>query len=284
MIEESKTTAARPGELTEMPSGSNANARVRTAVAFVFLFVSIIVLSVGAYFVAHLGRLQEGIAAREAQAELQGITDPEQIDEALGRHPSNRFLQLMAMANKAARETRASAEKLSSEIEPPALARNINLGTAGRSDLEALRSVLKTAEANATASLPRYAGLFKAERDKIENYARSLHFEKDTVSSLLEGVDKRHSKAMAFTSRLLAGRADYYRAYGNYVAVLAGEFGSYKVVDGQFIFPFQRTVDRYNAAANAMTAATKRVAELEEERKTLTQSPREEWEPFVNGK
>jgi hypothetical protein len=267
-----------------MPSGSNANPRVRTAVAFVFLFVSIIVLSVGAYFVAHLGRLQEGIAAGEAQTELQGIADPDQIDEALRRHPSNKFLQLMAMANKAARETRAAAEKLSGEIEPPALAKNINLGAAGRGDLEALRGVLKTAEANATASLPRYAGLFKAERDKVENYARSLHFEKDTVSSLLEGVDRRHAKAMASASRMLTARADYYRAYENYVAVLAGEFGTYKVVNGQFIFPFQRTVDRYTAAANAMTAAAKRVAELDEEGKTPAQSPREEWEPFVNGK
>jgi hypothetical protein len=266
----------------EMPSGSNSSARVRIAIAFLFLFVSMIVLSIGAYSVAHLSKLQEGLAAREGQAELQGITDPEQIDEALRRHPSNKFLQLMAMAAKAARETRVAAEKLSSEIEPPALSKDINLGTASRSELEAIRSVLKTAQANTTTFLPRYVGLFKTERDKIENYALSLHFEKETIRIYLEGVDKRHSKAIAFTSRMLSGRADYYRAYENYVAVLAGEFGSYKVVNGQFIFPFQRAADRYNIAANAMTAAAKRVAELEEERKTLTQPQQEEWERLVN--
>jgi hypothetical protein len=267
-----------------MASGSNPNPRVRIAIAFIFLFVSMIVLSVGAYFVAHLSKLQEGIAAREGQAELQGITDPEQIDEALRRHPSNKFLQLMAMATKAARETRAATEKLSNEIEPPALSKDINLGKASRSDLEALRSALKTAEANATIFLPRYVGLFKTERDKMEKYALSLHLEKDTVRIYLEGVDKRHSKTIAFTSRMLSGHADYYRAYESYVAVLVGEFGSYKVVNGQFTFPFQRAADRYNVAANAMTAATKRVAELEEERKTLPQSQQEEWEQLVSRK
>lgn len=268
----------------EIPPESSLPSRPRVVIAFLFLFVSIGVLSVGAYFVLHLGKLQEGLAAREAQTELRGITDPEQIDEALRRHPSNKFLQLMAMAARTARETRAATEKLSGEIEPPALSKEVNLGTAGRNDLEALRSVLKTAEANATTFLPRYAELFKAERDKMEGYARSLHFEKDTVRDYLEGVDKRLAKTMGLTSQVLSGRADYYRAYERYIAVLAGEFGSYKVVNGEFIFPFKLAVDRYNAAAGAMTAAAKRVAELEEERKALPQSPQEEWEQLVNGK
>jgi hypothetical protein len=55
------------------------------------------------------------------------------------------------------------------------------------------------------------------------------------------------------------------------------------VVNGQFIFPFQRTVDRYNAAANAMTAASKQVTELEQERKALRKSGQERWMKFVNG-
>jgi hypothetical protein len=271
-------------EPVEIPSESNSSSRVRTTVAFIFLFVSVAVLSVGAYFVVHLGKLQEGLAAREAESELRGITDPGQIDEALRRHPSNKFLQLMAMANKAAQETRAANEKLTSEIEPPALSKEINLGKASRNELEALRSVLKTAQANATTFQPRYAELLKSERDRMENYARSLHFENDTARNFLEGLDKRQSKIMTFLSRMLAGRADYYRAYENYVAVLIGEFGSYKIVNGQFMFPFQRTADRYNTAASAMTAAAKRVAELEEERKAMTLSPQEEWERLVDGK
>ena len=107
-----------------MPSDPNANTRVR--IAFLFLFVFMIVFSVGAYFVADLGKLQESIAARESQTALQGITDPKQIDEALRQHPSNKFLQMIAMATKAANETNAAIEKLSNEVEPPAISKDIN--------------------------------------------------------------------------------------------------------------------------------------------------------------
>jgi hypothetical protein len=262
-----------------MPSDPNPNTRVR--IAFLCLFVFMIVLSVGAYFVADLRRLQESLAARESQTVLQGITDPRQMDEALRQHPSNKFLQMMAMATRAADETSAATEKLSNEVEPPAISKGIILGAASRSDLEALRRDLKTAEANATAFMPRYVALLKTERDSVEKYALSLHVDKDAVSRLLDSVDKRHAEITAFTSRMSLARADFYRAYESYVAVLVGEFGSYKVVDGQFIFPFQHTVDRYNVAANAMAVAAKRVAELEEERKSLMKSQQER---LVNGK
>ena len=49
-----------------MPSDPKAKTRVR--IAFLFLFVSLIVGSVGAYFVADLGKLQDRIAARESEA------------------------------------------------------------------------------------------------------------------------------------------------------------------------------------------------------------------------
>src|ERR1700737_1042803 len=265
----------------KMPSDPNANTRVR--IAFLFLFVFMIVFSVGAYFVADLGKLQESIAARESQTALQGITDPGQIDEALRQHPSNKFLRMIAMATKAANETNAAVEKLSNEVEPPAISKNINLGAASRGDLEALRRDLKTAQANATTFMPRYAAVLKTERDSVEQYALSLHLGKDTIGKYLDNIDKRHAEITAFTSRMLPARADFYRAYENYVAVLVREFGAYKVVNGQFIFPFQHAVDRYNVAAQAMTVAAKRVAELEEERKSLLKSQQEGWLRFVKG-
>jgi len=50
-------------------------------------------------------------------------------------------------------------------------------------------------------------------------------------------------------------------------------------------FPFQRTVNRYNAAAGAMTAAARRVADLEEERKKSERNrSRGDGSSFVNGK
>jgi hypothetical protein len=265
-----------------MPSDPNAKKRVR--IAFLLLFVFIVVLSVGAWFVADPERLQEMIAARESRAALQGIGDPGQINKALRQHPQNKFLRLMAMATKAADETNAAIEKLSYEVEPPAISKNANLGAASRSDLEALARDLKAAEANATTLLPRTIGVLKTERDNVEKYARSLYLGKDTISGFLDNVDKRHAELSAFTSKMSSARADFYHAYEKYVSVLVTEFGVYKVVNGEFIFPFQRTVDRYNVAAQAMTVAAKRVAELDEERKGLLKSQREGWAQFVSGR
>ncbi len=264
-----------------MPSSPNANSRAR--IVFLFLFF-MIVFSVGAYFASDLGKLQDSLAARETQAALQGITEPAQIDEALRQYPSNKILQMMAMAIKAANGTSAATEKLSNELEPPAILKAGNLAALSRSDLESLRRDLKTAEANATTFLPRYVALLKTERDNVEKYALSLHLGKDTVGRLLDNVDKRHADITALTARMLSARADYYRAYENYVAVLVREFGTYKVVNGEFIFAFQHIVDRYNVAANAMTVAAKRVAELEEERQSQLKSQQEKWLQLVNGK
>ena len=86
---------------------------------------------------------------------------------------------------------------------------------------------------------------------------------------MLDNIDKRHAEITAVMPSMLPARADFYRAYDDFVAFLIGEFGTYKVVNAQFIFPYQRAVERYNAAANAMTAAAKRVAGLEAERKAL---------------
>ena len=264
-----------------MPSDPKANTRVRIALLVLFAFA--VATSAVAYVVADLGKLQDSISAREGRAALQGITDATQIDAALRQHPRNKFLRMMAMATRAAEETNAAIEKWSNEVEPPAIAKAGNLGAASRDDLEALRRDLKTAEANATAFMPRIAAVLKAERDNVEKFALPLRLDQYPGSRLLDQIDKRHAEIAAFTSGMLSARADFYRAYQNYVAVLVGEFGAYKVVSGQFIFPLQRTVDRYNVAAQAMTAAAKRVAQLDEEGKRLLQSQQERWLQFVRG-
>jgi hypothetical protein len=217
----------------------------------------------------------------DAAKEIIARWAPKQIDEALRQQHSNKILLMIAMATKAADETSAAIEKLSNEAEP-VLSKDINLSTASRSDLEDLRRDLKAAEAKAATLLPRAIALIRAERDRVEAFALSLHAGKDIVGRFLDDVDKRHAETTALTSRTLSARADYYRAYEGYVAIPAGEFGVYKVVNGQFIFPLQRTVDRYNAAAQAMTVAAKRVAELQEERRQLMQSQQQAWEQFVD--
>jgi hypothetical protein len=260
---------------------SEPNSKTRIVVAFLFL---VIVFSVGVYYVGDLAKLQESVAARDNRTALQAIIGPGQIDEALRQHPENGWLQLMGMATKAANESNAAIEKLSGEIEHPAIAINSHLGEASLSDLEALGRDLKTAEANATTFMPRYVAVLKTERDKVEQYARSLGAGKDVTSKLLDNIDKRHAEIAAFLSSMLSARTDFYRAYQNYVAFLIAEFGTYKVVNGQIIFPVQRTVDRYNAAANAMSVAAKRLADLEETRKRLLASQQEKWKQFVGGK
>jgi hypothetical protein len=270
--------------LLQMQVPSDPKAKTRVRLAFLCLFVVFVALSVGAWYIAGLSRLAESHAARENRAALQGITESAQIDAALRQHPSDKFLQMVAMAIKAAEDTRAAAEKLSSEVEQPPIPAGINLATLNRSDLEALRRNLKTAEANATAFMPRYTALLTTERDAIEKYALSLHAEKETPAKLLEIIDKRHAELTAFTASMMSARAEFYRAYESLVAVIAGEFGSYRVADGQFVFQFQRTVDRYNVANHATAVAARRVGDLAEERKRLDASQQEAWVQFVNGK
>jgi hypothetical protein len=260
-----------------MPSDPNTKWRVRIA-----FLVLIAVFAAGAWFVGDLGKLQQSISASDSRQDLRDITDVKQIEEVLRKHPSSKFLQVVAMATRAADATGVASEKLSNEVAPPSASKDFNFGAASGADLEALRRDLKTAQANAAAFMPRFAALLKNERDEVKRSAL-WQLDSDTATALLDTVDKRHADITALMTRLVAARGDFYRAYDDYVAFLAGEFGKYKVVDGQLIFPFQRTVERYNVAAGAMTAATKRVAELEAERKTLTKSGQERWVQFVRG-
>lgn len=260
-----------------MPSDPKTKTRVRLA------FLSLIVaFAVGAYFVSGLGRLQDDISARESRAALQGLTEPGQIEQAVRQHPSNRLLQMIAMAGRAAEETDAAVERILDEVEPPSLAREVDLGKAARADLEALRRELKTAQANATVLGPRVGAVLASERDKVKSHALALRIGEPVVTGLLDVVDRRHAEITALMTKTSSARADYYRARENYIGMLAAEAGTYKVVDGQFIFPFQRTVDRYNVAANAMTAASERVAALNEDRKNQTQAAQARWLRFVN--
>ena len=261
-------------------ASSDHSARARVWVAFLLLFVFVAAVSAGVYY---LSKLQEMVAALEGRTALDAINNAEELDAALARHPSNRFLKLIATATRAGIETRAATEKLSQEIEPPALSKDINQATASRNELEALRRDLKTAEANATSFLPRYLALVKAERDGLEAYARSLNLEKDVLSRFMDRIDTRQADIAAVSSSLSSARAEYYSAYEKCAAVLVADFGIYKVTNGQFVFPLQYMANRYNAAAGAKAAAAKRIAELEEKQRTLMQPSPKAWAQFVSG-
>jgi hypothetical protein len=267
----------------QMPTDPDAKWRVRLA----FLSLAI-VFAVGIYFARDLGRLRDDMAGRESRLAPQGATDARQTNEVPSQPPKDKSQdksqRLLAMATNVAGETNAAMEKLSNEIAPPGIAKNIDFyAAASPGDLEALRRDLKTAETNATTFLPRYVALLKAERDSLEQYARA-NADNATVVRFLAGVDRRHADITDLTSRMLSARADYYRAYDNYVAFLAREYGAFKVDKGQFLFPLQYTFNRYNVVAGAMTAAATRVVELDREGKSLLTSQQERWTQSTNGK
>src|SRR5579859_5162726 len=123
-----------------MSSSPFSSTRVR--IAFLFLFV---MSAAAAYFVPDLSKLQQRMSNREGQATLQEITSPSQLEDALKQHPSNNILRLMATAAKAANDTKGAIDRLSAQIEPAGLSKDINFGSASRDDIEAFRRDLRTA-------------------------------------------------------------------------------------------------------------------------------------------
>jgi len=260
---------------------SDPKAKWRVRLAFLSLFA---VFAVGVYLSGQLAKLQEGMAVRQNRTASQGATEAKQPSESAKPRAEDKFPALLAMANKAADETDVAIESLTNEIAPPGIWKTIAFfATAGPGDLEALRRDLKTAEANARTFLPRYVAIVKAEHDSLDQYARA-NADRSTAASFLASLDRRQAAITDFASRMLSARADYYRAYDNYVAFLAREYGAFKVDKGQFVFPLQFTYDRYNRVARAMTDAANRVGELDQEGKTLLASQREQVMQAIGGK
>lgn len=232
-------------------------------------------------FVGDLARYQEAAMVGESKAALRDVNDLQQLDQALKQYPANRILKLVALAKEEAVGINAAMRKLAEEAEPASLAKPVNLAAASRSDLDALRRDLKAAESNVVGSKARIEALIKSGRDELEKGARALGVENATLVRYMAAVDEQHAEIAALNAKVLAARAEYLAAWEKSAAVLVREFGSYKVTNGQFIFRLQPTADSYNAASTAMAAATKRLADLEEERGTLQQAQLQRWKNFV---
>jgi hypothetical protein len=245
----------------------------------------VLVVAAVAVGIINTPKLIESIDARRGMKELSAVRDPSEIEQALKKNPSNKFLQLMAGAAKLAQETDLATAKLLAEIEPPALGKDINFATATRADLQAYLNDLRTAETNATAAMPRFDALVKKERDDVESLTRSLNISDDLSRNLLTGVDNRQTIFSALVSRRMAAQAELYRALARYIAFLVEQYGNYTVKpNGQFEFRDSSVVVGFNVAANAVKAAAKRVAELEVEGKQLTKSQQKGWERFRSTK
>jgi hypothetical protein len=184
-------------------------------------------------------------------------------------------------AKRDATERDAAARKLLAEAEPASLAKPVDLTAASRADLDALRAALKAAEGQAASFKPRFDTAAKAKRDEVEKEARALGVGSDTQTKFMAVIDAQHADIAAYFAKILAARAGRNAAYDKCAALLIKEFGSYKITNGQFIFRAQSTADSYNAAAVAMAAAAKRIAELDEEGVALKQTQLKRWKEFV---
>jgi GYF domain 2 len=247
-------------------------------------YTAAVVLAVAALSVGfnNRGKLQE---VWDSKLALQAMPDPTQLDKTLSQNPENKILRLFAMANKITEETVAATTKLSDEIEPAGLSRDINFATATRNDLETLRRDLKTAETNTTSFIPRYLVLLKDEHDKIAVSASSLNIDRGLVTGFLKGLDEARVKSVTFSSNMMEARSEFYRAYGNYAEFLTGEFDNYKVdANGKFLFAKQAKLEKFNVLGNTMNAASQRVATLEVERKQFEKSQQEKREQLAKGK
>jgi hypothetical protein len=232
----------------------------------------------------NMRNVPNNVGLTDAVAILKGLRDPSQIDRVVKDNPSNVLLLLIAEIRRASQETGRLTEKLIDEIEPPTLPKELNYARASRAQLEAYRLDLEAAEGNAMAAMSRYVALLERERERVEVVVRSLNIDDRYIRAALSGIDKRQAQSTDITSKMLSANAEFYRATGGYVAFLIEQFEHYKVsTNGHFMFSSQSMADRYEAASRQINDAIKRLAELEEERKKLTQVQQEEWERFAWG-
>jgi hypothetical protein len=217
-------------------------------------------------------------ATPEPTPQPQQQQQPKQ--EAAKPDPAAVLAQLTEKAAQAAVATDAIAQKLWASIEPASMQTPPSYATASRSDLEGYFVDLETAEANAAAAGSQYAALLKAERDLIEEAARSSGLAESEWGGLLAAIDERHRAALELTNEMSRARGDLYRAMQGVQAIIVDQYGKYKIVaDGQIQFATKAMTDRMVAAAEQERAASKALDRIEERVMKARQVPQQSLEP-----
>jgi len=235
------------------------------------------------YSVGDLSRYQRSEIAQNGEAALHDLDAPEQVDQLLKRNPASAVLKLVAMAKRDAVELDDAARRLLGEADPGELWKRMDKAASSRSDLEALGRDLKAAEDNAATLGARFAPLGKTVHDKIERDAVLVEGRTDRFTTFMAIVDAQHAGMKDAIAKISAARLDYLRAYENCVAVLAREFDTIKVVNGQFIFALQPQADSYNKAAAAMASSAKRMGDLDTAQAALRSAQFEAWKKLAGG-
>ncbi len=229
------------------------------------------------YYVGDLSRFQRADVAQESEAALRDLGAPDQLDQLVKRFPSSATLKLVALARRDAVELDDAARGLFRQADPADLWARMDKAASGRASLEALGRDLKAAEDNAASLEARYAPLAKAVHDKVERDATVLEGRTDRFTKFMAIVEAQHAGMKELIARTSAARLDYLRAYEKCVALLATEFDTIKVVNGQFIFRTTLQADSYNKAAATMASSAKRMTELDTEQTALRTSQFEAW-------
>jgi hypothetical protein len=193
--------------------------------------------------------------------------------EVVARDPAAVLAELTQKAAQAEAATDAIAQKLWALIEPPGM-QAPDYATAKRAELEKYLRELQTAEANVAGAQSQYAALLKAERDLIEESARSSGLGEGGRTELLTRIDDRHRTSLDLANRMLQARADLYRAMQGMQTIAIEQFGKYKAgPDGSIRFSNKAAGDRLSAAGDEVNAANKRLDLIEDEMIKARQPP-----------
>jgi hypothetical protein len=255
-------------------------ARKKTHTAAVVLAVAGVVVLIFNW--SKLIESTEGKKAFTAIRTEKKTTAP--VEQAAEKNPSNVMLQLIAGVKKIAEKTQSEAARLSDEIEPPELSKDINYATATRTDLETFYFALKTAQRNVSAAAPRFAALYREERSEVEKLSHQMNTTDGVRRALLGGVDDKQTRFSIYNSKMMNARGELYSSFADYIAILIEQYDHYKVQpDGRFVFADQSALQRFNNAVNLLNSAAKRVSEVEVEGKQLEKFQQEGWERVVKG-
>src|SRR5579863_10610593 len=107
----------------------------------------------------------------------------------------------MSNALTVADDARGAIDQLSAQIEPARASKELNFSSASRDELDSVRRDLRIAEANALAFLPRYAAIFKAEREQIgRRRSRFMSHGKSAASFWMASRNGKPDRSMQFRS------------------------------------------------------------------------------------
>jgi hypothetical protein len=228
--------------------------------------------------ILYVSRTAFAPAEPEGRVVLPATPAPEPPKQEVARaDPAAILAQLTETAAQASAATESLSIKLWAAIEPPGM-QMPDFASASRGDLEKYVGELKTAEANVTDAYNKYTALMKAEKDLIEESARSSGLDEKTRAEFLTEVSDRQNAALELITQMLRARLDLYRANLR-LQTIAIEQKSKRGDSGRLS---KAANERFAAAAAEVNAASKRLDLAEERIIQQRPAPQPGWQDMLN--